>query len=193
MTDFLKETTVRTLVAGNLKAVFLLTHGMLGVSPRHRGFELIGRVEDLEAAVAKGGTAGILFLHPWANRLAEPKYCVLGQRVLLDAASPLLHRDEHGLPMHGLPWSRLSWAVTDAGQDFVKARLDWSASALLAIFPFRHCVDLAASLRPDALKLETTLTAASDGPVPVSFGFHLYLRLPELSRKSWRLQLPEMR
>jgi aldose 1-epimerase len=75
----------------------------------------------------------------------------------------------------------------------VTARLDWSASDLLAIFPFRHCVELAASLRLDALTLETTLTAGSDSPVPVSFGFHPYLRLPEPSRKSWQLQLPEMR
>jgi aldose 1-epimerase len=68
-----------------------------------------------------------------------------------------------------------------------------SAGDLLAIFPFRHCVELTASLRPDALTLETTLRAGSDGPVPVSFGFHPYLRLPELSRQSWQLQLPEMR
>jgi aldose 1-epimerase len=35
--------------------------------------------------------------------------------------------------------------------------------------------------------------ASSDGPVPVSFGFHPYFGLPELPRARWRLELPAMR
>jgi aldose 1-epimerase len=73
------------------------------------------------------------------------------------------------------------------------ARLEWSAKELLNIFPFRHSVELAAIIRPDSLTLKTTLVAGSDGPVPLSFGFHPYLRLPELSRANWHLELPEMR
>lgn len=102
MTDFLKEPTARTLVAGDLEAVFLPAHGMLGASLRHRGVEMLGRVENLEGAAAKGSTAGIPLLHPWANRLAEPRYRILGQQVELDVSSPLLHLDEHKLPMHGV-------------------------------------------------------------------------------------------
>ena len=191
--DFLKDPTARTLRAGDLEAVFLPARGMLGASLRHRGLEMLGRVEDLEAAAVKGSSAGIPFLHPWANRLAEPRYRVLGQQVVLDLSSPLLHFDEHGLPMHGVPWSFLRWVVTEAGQDFVAARLEWSTSDLLTVFPFRHRVELAATLRPDGLTLETTLVAGSEGPVPVSFGFHPYLRLPELSRANWHLELPAMR
>ncbi|MGA8570437.1 MAG: aldose 1-epimerase, partial [Candidatus Binataceae bacterium] len=132
-------------------------------------------------------------LHPWANRLAGPRYRVLRQQVVLDMSSPLLHLDEHGLPMHGVPWSFLPWVVTEAGRDFIKARLEWSTSDLLAVFPFRHRVELAATLRPDGLTLETTLIADSAGPVPVSFGFHPYLGVPELARANWRLELPVMR
>jgi aldose 1-epimerase len=193
MTDFLKDPTARTLVAGDLEAVFLPAHGMLGASLRHRGVEMLGRVEDLEGAAAKGSTAGIPFLHPWANRLAEPRYRILGQQVELDVSSPLLHLDEHKLPMHGVPWSMLRWVVTEARQDFVTARLEWSTRDLLSIFPFRHRVELAANIRPNGLTLETTLVAGSDGPVPISFGFHPYLRLPGLSRANWHLELPEMR
>jgi len=40
---------------------------------------------------------------------------------------------------------------------------------------------------------ETTLVADPDGPVPVSFGFHPYVGLPELPRAEWRLTLPAMR
>jgi len=191
--DFLKSPSARTLVARDLEAVFLPDHGMLGASLRHRGVELLRRVEDLEAAAAKGSSAGIPLLYPWANRLAEPRYRVLGQEVVLDKSSPLLHFDEHGLPMHGVPWPLLSWIVTEARQDFTAAQLEWSTSNLLAVFPFRHRVELAATLRPDGLTLETTLVAGSESPVPVSFGFHPYFGLPELPRAKWHLELPAMR
>src|SRR3984957_13496552 len=113
----LNEPAARTLTAGDIEAFSLPSRGMIGPSLRHRGAEILRRVEDLEAAAAKGSTAGIPLLHPWANRLAEPRYRVLGQEVVLDVSSPLLHLDEHGLPMHGVPWSSLAWVVTDARQD----------------------------------------------------------------------------
>jgi aldose 1-epimerase len=37
------------------------------------------------------------------------------------------------------------------------------------------------------------LVAGSESSVPVSFGFHPYLRIPELSRANWQLELPAMR
>jgi galactose mutarotase-like enzyme len=191
--DFLKDPSACTLAAGDLEAVFLPAHGMLGASLRRKGVEMLGRVDDLEAAAAKGSTAGIPFLYPWANRLAEPRYSIQGHEVLLDTSSPLLHLDEHGLPMHGVPWSLLSWQVTEARRDFVAARLEWSASDLLAVFPFRHSVELAVTIEPGGLIIETVVTASSEGPVPISFGFHPYLRLPELARADWRLELPAMR
>src|SRR2546426_9091106 len=193
MRPLLQESSARTLVAGDLQAVFLPDHGMLGASLHFKGVEILRRVEDLEAAAARGSSAGIPLLYPWANRLAEPRYRVLGKEIVLDQSSPLLHLDEHGLPMHGVPWSLLHWVVTEARQDFLAARLEWSTSDLLAVFPFRHRVELAAILRPDGLTLETTLVASSEGPVPVSFGFHPYLGLPEPSRANWHLELPAMR
>ncbi|HKD66019.1 MAG TPA: aldose 1-epimerase [Candidatus Binataceae bacterium] len=191
--DFLKDPTAHKLRAGELEAIFLPAHGMLGASLRHKGVEILGRVEDLQAAAASGSTAGIPFLHPWANRLAEPRYRVLGKEVVLDVSSPLLHLDEHRLPMHGVPWSLLRWLVTEARQDFVAARLEWSASDLLAVFPFRHHIEMSVTIHPDGLTLTTVLAAGSDGPVPVSFGYHPYLMLPGLSRTNWRLELPAMR
>src|SRR5438128_248739 len=134
--DLLKSPTARTLVAGDLEAVFLPDHGMLGASLRHRGVEILRRIEDLGAAAARGSSAGIPLLYPWANRLAEPRYRVLGQEVVLDKSSPLLHFDEHGLPMHGVPWPLLSWIVTEARQDFTAAQLEWSTSNLLAVFGY---------------------------------------------------------
>jgi aldose 1-epimerase len=185
--------SAHTLVAGDLEAVFLPAHGMLGASLRHHGVEILRRVEDLEAAAARGSSAGIPLLYPWANRLAEPRYHVLGKDVVLDLSSRLLHLDEHRLPMHGVPWSLLSWVVIEARDDFLAARLEWSTSDLLAVFPFGHRVELAAVLRPESLTLETTLVASSEDPVPVSFGFHPYLGFSEPSRAKWHLELPAMR
>ena len=191
--SFLKEPSARTLVAGDLQAVLLPDHGMLVASLRYKGVEILRRVENLEAAAARGSSAGIPLLYPWANRLSALRYRVLGQEVDLDASSPLLHFDENGLPNHGVPWPLLQWAVTEARQDFIAAQLDWSSSNLLAVFPFRHRVELAARLRPDSLTVETTLLASSTGPVPVSFGFHPYFGFAEPSRAKWHLELPAMR
>jgi aldose 1-epimerase len=189
---FLKE-SAHALRAGDLEAIFLSDRGMLGASLRSKGVEILRRVEDLEAAAERGSSAGIPLLYPWANQLAEPCYRVLGQEVSLDPSSPLLHFDEHELPMHGVPWPLLRWTVTEARQDFLAAQLEWSGSNLLTVFPFRHRVELAATLRPDSLTLETTLVAGSENPVPVSFGFHPYFGFSELSRAKWHLELPAMR
>jgi aldose 1-epimerase len=95
--------------------------------------------------------------------------------------------------MHGVPWPLLAWKLTEARQDFLAARLDWSRKDLLAVFPFRHHLEIAATLRSDGLTIETILVASPEGPVPVSFGFHPYFGLPEIPRAEWRLELPAMR
>jgi aldose 1-epimerase len=191
--DLLKDPAALRLAAGNLDAVFLPARGMLGASLRHRGDELLRRVEDLEAAAAKGSTAGIPLLHPWANRLAGPRYEAAGHEVVLDLSSRLLHLDGNRLPMHGVGWPLLAWEVEEAKPDRIAARLDWNRTDLLAVFPFRHRLEMTLTLRPDGLTAETTLVAGSDGPVPVSFGFHPYFGIPGLPRARWRLTLPAMR
>jgi aldose 1-epimerase len=189
----LNDPAALRLAAGSLDAVFLPARGMLGASLRHRGEELLHRVEDLAAAAARGSSAGIPLLHPWANRLAGPVYEVAGRRVVLDLSSRLLHVDANRLPMHGVGWALLAWEVYEASPDRIAARLDWNRSELLAVFPFRHRLEMMVTLRPDGLIVETTLVAGSDGPVPVSFGFHPYFGIPGLSRAQWRLTLPAMR
>jgi aldose 1-epimerase len=189
----LEDASARTLVAGDLRAVFLPGRGMLGASLRHRGEELLGRVEDLEAAARKGSTAGIPLLYPWANRLDGAQYAYRGRTVVLDSQSKVLHLDEHGLPIHGVPWAQLCWEVTDARPDGLRARLDWTGAELLAVFPFRHHVELEVELRPEGLSIETTVVASGGEAVPVSFGFHPYLALPGEPRAEWRLVLPRMR
>ncbi len=181
-----------TLTAGDLEARFLPSFGLLGVSLRHKGVEILRRLDDLPAAAAKGSTAGIPFLYPWANRLSGTHYKKAGPEVVLDPASPLLHFDANGLPIHGVPWSRLTWTVTERRPDRVTAGLDWSRADLLAVFPYRHRLTMTAGLQGDGLTIATTVHAG-DGPVPVSFGFHPYIGVPDVARSEWRLTLPAMR
>src|SRR5215470_8290439 len=159
----LDDASAQHLASGDLEAVFLPRHGMLGASLRHRGAEILRRIGDLDDARARGSTAGIALLHPWANRLAALRYRAAGREVALDSKSSLLHLDASGLPIHGVPWSLLAWDVT------------------------------AVRLATDGLTVETTLVAHRSGPVPVSFGFHPYFGLPGVARDDWRLTLPAMR
>jgi aldose 1-epimerase len=131
----------------------------------------------IEAFAIAGKTCGIPLLYPWANRLGGLRYQVAGRGVLLDPESSLLHFTGDGLPIHGVPWSRLSWQVIGEDANTLKARLEWTGDDLLAIFPFPHHIEMAVTLFSSNLMIETTLVAGPEAPVPVSFGFHPYLHL----------------
>ncbi len=164
---------------------------MLCASLRYQDVELLRRLEDLEAAAKKGSTVGVPLLYPWANRLERLGYTVAGQTVELARSSPNLHFDEHGQPMHGVPWAFLEWDVVEASHVALRSRLQWNRLDLLAIYPFPHQVEMRASILNDSLTIETSITSLG-GPVPVSFGFHPYFGIPKLQRAEWRLQLPRM-
>ena len=100
-----------------------------------------GGIDNLESAAAKGSTAGIPLLYPWANRLDGMRYEAAGREVMLDPKSPLLHFDGNGLPIYGVPWAQLAWAVTKETPSAVSAGLDWSGD-LLSVFPFPHRVEM---------------------------------------------------
>lgn len=181
----------RQLNAGDMQAVFLPSRGMLGVSLRYRGVEFLRRLENLEAAAQKGSTAGIPLMYPWANRLTRGGYEALGRAVSLDVQSPLLHGDEHGLPIHGIKWAALPWNEVSCGPARLVSRLEWNRPEWLSIFPFKHAVEMTVSLEPESLTIETTVLA--DELMPASFGFHPYFGLPKTPRAQWRLKLPAMR
>jgi aldose 1-epimerase len=185
--------TTHLLTAGDLQAIFWPAAGMLCASLGFRGIELLRRVDDLDAARIKGSTAGIPLLYPWANRLASLPYRAAGRQVSLDPSSPLLHFDDHKLPMHGVPWSQLQWKVISNHADALTARLDWLSRDLLAIFPFPHHVEMAVRLRSLDLEIQTTIFADSGSSVPISFGFHPYFGIPGIPRAEWTLTAPAMR
>jgi aldose 1-epimerase len=147
---------------------------MLGASLRHRGEEVLGRIDELARATASGSTLGIPLLHPWANRLSGFSYEVAGRAVELDPESPLLDLDGNGLPIHGVPWPRLTWDILDERADGLRAGLDWTRNDLLALFPFPHRLGMDVQLSGAALTIRTTLAAAKGATEPVSFGYHPY-------------------
>ena len=167
--------------SGDLVAGFAANAGMVGCSLRHRGEELLGLGDGLDAYLTTGKVFGIPLLHPWANRLGGWDYTAAGRRVVLDRGSPLLHGDEHCLPIHGTVASVGEWALTGRGDDedgaWLTAELDVGAHPeLLALFPFPHRIELAVRLGDASLRVTTTVRAG-DAPVPLAHGFHPYLAL----------------
>src|SRR3954447_11714854 len=175
------------LTAGSLDAAFVPQVGMAGVSLCHRGDELLSSEAGVGTYLATGAVMGIPLLHPWANRLDREDYEAAGVAVRLPRRLP---RDDHGLPIHGV--GPQPWRVVDVGADDDSA---WLTAALEfddAAFPFPHRMEQRVTLRPSALMIETTLRA-HQRPVPVSFGFHPYLRLPGAAREDWVVSLPARR
>lgn len=181
-----------TVGAGDLEATFLPDVGMLGASLRHRGEELLVLPDGLRGYRA-GHVAGLPLLAPWANRLGERRYDVDGVEVDLHGLT--LHTDPNGLPIHGTMTAQAGWQLVRAeagdGAATLEARFDFGDRPdLLASFPFPHELRLTIALTPEALAVATTVTATGDRAVPVAFGWHPYVRLPGVARRSWRLVLP---
>jgi galactose mutarotase-like enzyme len=183
--------TLTTAAGGGIEAAFVPGAGMVGCSLRHRGEELLGQRGGLAAYVAERKTFGIPLLYPWANRLSEWRFPVAGREVAIDPEATPLRRDERGLPMHGLLTAAGGWEVVRHEDTVLAARLDFAADeTLMAAFPFAHEVQLEAALDGASLTIATTVVAKGDVPVPISFGFHPYLRLPGIDRSEWLVEIP---
>lgn len=181
-----------TMAAGDLVAVFRPEQGMVGLSLKHRGEEILRRVDELDDALATGMSIGIPLNYPWANRLRGRRYAFDSRVVELDPASPWLMKDWNDVIIHGVPWPRLTWRVEHASDRRLRSRLHWNRPELLAVFPFEHEVEMTVSLDGLGLTIETAVLATAGARVPVSFGFHPYIGIPGLRRSQWRLTLPAL-
>lgn len=181
--------------AGDLQAGFAPAAGMVGYSLRHRGQELLAQRGGLAAYRERGSTFGIPLLHPWANRLSARSYSASGREVTLDPERCPVRFDANGLPIHGVLAASSLWRLESSHASdhraAIAARLDYGAQPqLLAAFPFPHELLLEAELAGDTLSLATTLRCTGEVAVPVSFGWHPYLCLPDVPREQWRVELP---
>ncbi|MFN8161669.1 MAG: aldose 1-epimerase [Solirubrobacterales bacterium] len=187
--------TLRGEGAGGIEATLVPAAGMVCCSLRHRGEELLGQRGGLREYVADRSTMGIPLLHPWANRVGSWRFALAGLEVDLEAASPPPSTDPGGLPIHGLLAAAPGWEVlrhgVEGGAAVLEARFEFTEQpGLMAAFPFPHELFLEASLEGATLTLATTVRATGVAPVPISFGFHPYLRLPGLPRAEWEVEIP---
>jgi galactose mutarotase-like enzyme len=183
------------LAEGELRATFVPAAGMVGCSLTHRGEELLVQRGGLDAWRGRGKSFALPLLHPWANRLPDWRYVAAGRAVTLDPSLGAVHPDEHGLPIHGALGAAEDWDVTDAGADddaaWLRSELDYGRrDDRLAAFPFPHTLQLDLRLEGDGLTVTTALQAR-DEEVPLAFGWHPWLRLPDVPRGEWVLEQPE--
>ena len=181
------------LAAGECEAVVLPSLGMLIASFKHRGDELVALPNDLPA-YRTGHTTGIPLLYPWANRLGRDRY--REGDVEVDLRGLDLHTDDNGLPIHGAMLARPEWEITRLGAGPRSARLaarfDWAAhDDLMAVFPFPHELAIDVTLASSGLRVVTTVRPNGPVSVPIAFGWHPYLQLPNAARDDWELSLPE--
>jgi aldose 1-epimerase len=180
--------------SSTLTATFVPSAGMVCTSLADDGGELLGQRRGLQAYLSTGKTMGIPILYPWANRLSANGYGVDGGAVTLTPGVGGVRSDEHGLVIHGVLAAYPGWLVTEQSGNRLTADLDYGGQPrLLASFPFPHVVTLDITLADRALTVETTVTPTSAASVPLCFGFHPYLTIPEAPREQWRLETPPMR
>ena len=177
-----------------LTATYVPGAGMVGTSLSDGTVELLGQRRGLDAYVSNHKTMGIPILYPWANRLSSNGYGVDGAVVTLTPGTGGVRTDEHGVPIHGFLAAYRDWTVTTLLESQLTAELDFAARpGLLAGFPFPHLLTLDVTLLDRTLTVTTTVTATTGSRVPLCFGFHPYLQLPEVPRAQWRIETPAMR
>lgn len=177
-----------------LVAQFVPEAGMIGTSLRDAGVELLGQRRGLDAYVSDGKTMGIPILYPWANRLGENTYTAQDVTVTLTPGENGVRADPNGLPIHGVLAAYPGWRVTAETDSELTAELDFDADPrLLASFPYPHVLTVAVRLADRTLTVRATVDATGDRAVPLCFGFHPYLQLPDAPRADWVIETPPLR
>jgi aldose 1-epimerase len=175
-------------------AQFVADAGMIGTSLTDSGVELLGQRRGLPAYLEAGKTMGIPILYPWANRLGGNTYTAENKTVRLTPGENGVRPDPNGLPIHGTLAAYPDWRVTTESANELTAEVDFGAdAALLASFPYPHVLAMTVRLAERTLTVRTTITATGDTAVPLCFGYHPYLRLPDVARSEWIIETPQLR
>jgi galactose mutarotase-like enzyme len=180
--------------SSSLTATYVPNAGMVATSLSDDGAELLGQRRGLQAYVSAGKTMGIPLLYPWANRLSANTYEVDGQTVTFAMDAYGVRPDNNGLPIHGLLAAYPGWRLREASGQKLNAELDFGAhEELLASFPFPHLIELTVELSDRTLTVVTTVSPTADKAVPLVYGYHPYLHLPDTPRSQWQIETPAMR
>ena len=188
------EALTITSAGGHTSAQFVPGANMVCCSLEHDGVEWLAQRRGVATYAEAGKTMGIPLLYPWANRLGRFGYEAAGKTVVLDEADRRIPRDSKGLPIHGVIPGLLNWDVVDGtSASAVEARLEWSSTELLELFPYPHEVEFDGGLSDGQLTIAITVRASRGAPVPVSFGCHPYLRMASAPRDTWDVELAASR
>lgn len=180
--------------ASPVTAQFVPEAGMIGTSLSDGGVELLGQRRGLDAYLTDGKTMGIPILYPWANRLGDNTYTAQGETVTLTPGQHRVRADPNGLPIHGILAAYPGWRVTGESANELSAEVDFAADPeLLAGFPYPHLLSVAVRLAERTLTVTATITATAGKAVPLCFGFHPYLCLPDAPRSDWVIETPPLR
>jgi aldose 1-epimerase len=177
-----------------VEARFVPEAGMIGISLTDSGVELLGQRRGLDAYLRHGKTMGIPILYPWANRLSANTYEAEGRTVTLTDGEYGVRTDPNGLPIHGVLAAFANWRVTHESGHELTAEVNFTTDEqLLASFPFPHRLALTITLLERTLRLRVAVTPTGAHAVPLCFGFHPYLQLPDVPRDQWVIETPAMR
>ncbi|MCU1481839.1 MAG: Aldose 1-epimerase [Subtercola sp.] len=178
-----------TSTDGSTAATFIPSANLVCSALKYREVDWFDPIRTQEAK-ASGKDYGISLVHPWAGRLERYGYKVAGQEVTLSVDDDQLpHDNKHGLPIHGV-WDRLlSWNAEKRTEQQLDAHLTWAGEKLLSVFPFPHELFVTASIETGRLRVETELRPTGDVGVPVAFGYHAFLRIPDSARSNWTVRL----
>ena len=127
-------------------------------------------------------TGGVPLLYPFANRLRSDPW----------PDHPLIKRDR-GVPCHGFLLRFGRWDHVQVEPARATASLDWTSHEdLMALFPHAHRLEIAFEVGPRTLRVRTLVEADGGEEVPISFGWHPYLRPPDTRHEELVLDLPEL-
>ncbi len=182
-----------TLTASDYTTTWLPDCGMLGVSLTHRGDELLAlprSIADYRKGMPKGGYTGLPLNAPYANRLSQRRFSLAGREVDVHRSAA---SDRNHLPIHGTLQAQpftIESVESDARTARIVARHRHREPEQLAGFPFAHDYVVTIELSGRGLRVTTTVQSDEPGSVPVSFGWHPFLRVPATPRSQWQLRLP---
>jgi galactose mutarotase-like enzyme len=180
--------------SSSVAAQFVPEAGMIGTALSDAGVQLLGLRRGLDAYIAAGKTMGIPILYPWANRLGADTYTAESVTVRLTPGENGVRADPAGLPIHGVLAAYRGWRITAESANELTSELDFGADPqLLASFPYPHVLTLTVQLAERTLTVRTTVTATGDRAVPLCFGFHPYLHVPDVARNEWLIETPSLR
>ncbi|MEE6135598.1 aldose 1-epimerase [Mycobacterium sp. 050128] len=178
----------------SVAAQFVPDAGMIGISLTDSGVELLGQRRGLDAYIEAGKTMGIPILYPWANRLSSNTYTAEKVTVELTPGENGVRADPNGLPIHGTLAAYPGWRAVAESASELTAEVDFGAEPrLLASFPYPHLLTVSLRLAGRTLTVRTTVTATGKTAVPLCFGFHPYLRVPDAARGEWIIETPALR